>query len=236
MIKHAIKVITFDLDDTLWECMPLIQKAESELRLWLEKTYPKITEQYNTSDFIKLRQEIALASPDFAHDFTYLRKTSLSIAAQKCGYNEDIVSEQGFTIFINSRSNVEFYDDVIPTLNNLKHRFRLGALTNGNVQFKNTGLNNIFDFHLNSIQAGSPKPSQIFFKKACKIANVNADEIVHVGDDPEHDVCGAKQAGMHTVWINRNNKPWPDIPPADATIYLLDELPNILDNWFQQIE
>ena len=35
-----IRVIAFDLDDTLWEVGPVIKRAESILANWLEKQVP----------------------------------------------------------------------------------------------------------------------------------------------------------------------------------------------------
>ena len=36
------QAITIDLDDTLWDCHPVILEAESKLWEWLETNYPKI--------------------------------------------------------------------------------------------------------------------------------------------------------------------------------------------------
>ena len=37
-----IEAITMDLDDTLWDCHPVINKAEERLWNWLKTNYPKI--------------------------------------------------------------------------------------------------------------------------------------------------------------------------------------------------
>jgi len=41
------KLICFDLDDTLWPCMPTIELAEQTLYNWLAKNKPEITQKYN---------------------------------------------------------------------------------------------------------------------------------------------------------------------------------------------
>ena len=38
----------------------------------------------------------------------------------------------------------------------------------------------------------------------------SAGETLHVGDHPWFDVHGARQAGLRTAWVNRNEQPWPD--------------------------
>ena len=40
------RAITIDLDDTLWDCHPVIREAESKLWEWLETNYPKISDNY----------------------------------------------------------------------------------------------------------------------------------------------------------------------------------------------
>ena len=52
-----------------------------------------------------------------------------------------------------------------------------------------------------------------------------ANEIVHVGDNPEHDVAGAQAVGMYTVWVNYKGADWELGAPADEEISSLDTLP-----------
>ncbi|MFK7975378.1 MAG: HAD family hydrolase, partial [Halioglobus sp.] len=55
-------------------------------------------------------------------------------------------------------------------------------------------------------------------------------QVIHVGDDPEHDVLGAQRMGMHTGWMNSRGKSWPaEIAAADAAIGNLSELPDVID-------
>ncbi|VAW91204.1 Putative FMN hydrolase; 5-Amino-6-(5'-phosphoribitylamino)uracil phosphatase [hydrothermal vent metagenome] len=233
MQTQQFKVITFDLDDTLWECMPVIERAELKLRKWLEINFPLITSKYSSKDCIKFREKVSARHPEHAYDFTFLRKKQLYHVALESGYNTKIaqnISDQGFHIFITERSNVKLYDDVIPSFNKLVQHFQLGALTNGNVDLSKTKLDNYFNFSLNAITAGYLKPDYRFFKQACKLATVDASEILHIGDHPIHDINGAKNAGMEAIWLNRNNNVWPDLPRPNKIIYSLSELPNLLLN------
>ena len=38
----GIKLITFDLDDTLWDNVPTIKKAEIDTRKWIEEGLAKL--------------------------------------------------------------------------------------------------------------------------------------------------------------------------------------------------
>jgi putative hydrolase of the HAD superfamily len=60
-------------------------------------------------------------------------------------------------------------------------------------------------------------------------AGVAADRAVHVGDDPEADVEGARRAGVKAVWLNRSGAYWPDsITAPSHAISTLAELPPLL--------
>jgi len=225
------KVLTFDLDDTLWECMPVIEQAELKLRKWLDSHYPAITTKYSVDAFFDYRVRISNNLPEFAHDFSYIRQTLLYNIAVDSGYSQKIaadVRDLGFEIFITERSNVKLYDDVIPSFTILANHFKLGALTNGNVDLTKTILHPFFSFTLNAITVGYPKPDSRFFEHACKLADVDSSEILHIGDHPVHDIHGAINAGIKTVWLNRNNTEWPDLPKPDNIISSLSELPDLL--------
>ena len=57
----------------------------------------------------------------------------------------------------------------------------------------------------------------------------SAGATLHVGDHPEHDVHGAKQAGLPSVWVNRDGGSYPDaLTPPDATVTDLAELDALL--------
>jgi putative hydrolase of the HAD superfamily len=52
---------------------------------------------------------------------------------------------------------------------------------------------------------------------------------VYVGDDPLLDVEGARGAGMHAIWIDREGSEWPtQIAPATYTVRSLTELVELL--------
>jgi putative hydrolase of the HAD superfamily len=64
-----------------------------------------------------------------------------------------------------------------------------------------SGLHDYLDHWTSSEQARSCKPHQLFFEVAREKAAVEAHEVLFVGDSPEHDIHGAKNAGMSAVLI-----------------------------------
>ncbi|MCB1776713.1 MAG: HAD family hydrolase [Candidatus Competibacteraceae bacterium] len=225
-----IKAITFDLDDTLWDIWPVVERAEALLHDWLMARYPRIPEQFTPLELRELSQEVIAACPDIAYDRTRLRKEALWLAARRANYVEFDV-EGAFAVFFVARNAVEPFADVRPTLERLGQRYTLASLSNGNADLRLIGLYDLFAFSLNAIDVGAAKPEPLMFDLACQQLAVPPEQIVHVGDDPEHDVLGAAQAGFRTVWINRIGRDWPGGSRADAEIVSLVELECVLANW-----
>lgn len=73
------------------------------------------------------------------------------------------------------------------------------------------------------------------FHAALKQTGVNAADIVHVGDDPEHDIRGAREVGMRTVWINTRGKAWSGDQRADREVINLRELPDAINSIVAQV-
>jgi putative hydrolase of the HAD superfamily len=56
-----------------------------------------------------------------------------------------------------------------------------------------------FDSLIFSDEVGSRKPDRVIFERAATALGTEVSKIVHIGDDPEADVWGAKRAGMKAV-------------------------------------
>ena len=227
-----IEAITFDLDDTLWEIWPVVERAEELLHDWLAARYPRIPARFTTLELRELGGEVASAWPEIAHDRTLLRKAALGLAARRAGYAEFDV-EGAFAVYFIARNAVEPFAEVRPTLERLARRYALASLSNGNADLRLIGLDDLFRVSLNAIAVGAAKPEPLMFEEICRLLHARPDQIVHVGDDPEHDVLGGQNAGFHTVWVNRTGRDWPGGPPADAEISDLAELEAVLAAWEQ---
>jgi 2-haloalkanoic acid dehalogenase type II len=225
-----IKALTFDLDDTLWDVWPAVERAEELLHDWLAARYPRIPERFTPLELRELSSEVIAARPDMAYDRTWLRKEALHLAARRAGYRKFDV-EGAFGVFFIARNAVEPFEEVRPTLERLARRYTLASLSNGNADLRLIGLDDLFAFSLNAIVIGAAKPEPPMFEEARRRLEARPDQIVHVGDDPEHDVRGAADAGFRTVWVNRNGREWPGDRRADAEIDNLVELEAVLAAW-----
>jgi FMN hydrolase / 5-amino-6-(5-phospho-D-ribitylamino)uracil phosphatase len=218
------RVISLDLDDTLWPVAPVIAAAEKALFEWLEARHPQAVRGHSIDSMRALRARIAAQFPERRHDLTFLRRRALAAQFGAAGASESLVDE-ALEVFLAERNRVEFYADVRPSLTRLRANYRLFAVSNGNADLRRCGIGDLFDGHVTAIAAGAAKPDARVFAALQRMAGVSAAEVLHIGDDPLADVVGARQAGMQAVWLNRDARPWPDAfaPPA-RTVSTLAEI------------
>ncbi len=225
---NGIRTITLDLDDTLWEILPVIQRAELRLYEWLAENYPRITQRYTVAEMRILRDRVLRDHADKVHDLTLLRRTVLREAASAAGYTEFRVDE-AFAVFDEVRNDVEMFPEVRPTLLALRERYTVIAVTNGNADLGKIGIDDLFDGHINAAMAGAAKPHRPIFDAAVRAGGASAAETVHVGDHPVYDVHGARAAGLRTVWVNRHGDDWPgEYPEPDVEVRHVGELRELL--------
>jgi len=131
-------------------------------------------------------------------------------------------------------------EDCIPTLEALRGRnLYLSVVSNIDDDMlqpliEREGLDRYFDHWTSSEAAQSCKPDRRFFEHALDLAGTAPDQVLFVGDSPEHDIVGAAAVGMRTVLIVDGGMPPPlqtgrvQVTP-DHIIHSLIELPDLVD-------
>ncbi len=220
----GITAITFDLDDTLWPCAPVIAAAERVYYEWIEKHYPKVAQRYDLHDMTTMRRQLLADEPELMNDVTELRRRATVDLLQPQGAGDAEINEV-MRVCIEARQLVSLYDEVESALQQLTFSYRLGSITNGNADLQSIGIGHLFDVELASTMTLPAKPDPAMFEKAFAALGVSAERVLHVGDHPENDVLAAKNAGCKTAWINRDQMIYPEgVPAADINIVNLNEL------------
>ena len=228
-----IKLITFDLDDTLWDTAPVIASAEVVLRDWLLANAPLLGD-VPVEHLFAIRERIVLAEPELKHRISALRRRVLTRALEDVGYGQmqaQQLAERGFEVFLQARHKVEIFPEVQPMLELLSQHYALGVITNGNADVSRLGLADYFRFALCAEDLGIGKPDPAPFVEALRRSGVPASEAVHVGDHPRDDIAGAQRAGLRAVWFNPQAKAWPGEQAPDAEIQRLSHLHEVLARW-----
>lgn len=227
----AIKVITFDLDNTLWDVEPALLRAEDAQRAWLLEHRRGTIESYDHQGLWEFKKSVWKRFPQFVHNVSAMRHQMLLELQIAAGYQE-VQAQEGaqiaFSIFLAERHRVVLYEEALSVLEQLAADFTLGALTNGNADIYKTDAGEYFDFAFLAEEFGASKPAPDMFHAAMKASGASANEIIHVGDNPEHDIHGAQEVGMSTVWMNSQGEQWPGGTRADHEIDNLLRLPEAI--------
>ncbi len=224
-----VRAITLDLDDTLWPIMPTLERAEARLQSWLEAQAPATANQWRLPEHRRaLRAEVMREHATHAHDLSHLRREMIALALRRAG-DDAALAEPAFEVFFAARQCVECYADAWPALQRLAARYPLVSLSNGNADLHRVGLGAHFKAQVSAREAGVAKPDPRIFGLAAEVAGVAPHQVLHIGDDAMLDVLGALDAGMQTVWVNRERQDWVHAPrQPHLTVTDLHELCMVL--------
>ena len=123
--------------------------------------------------------------------------------------DDDIVAKLLFRMFeLNNKMTFVLFDDVSATLKGLKEKkLKLGLLTNLQTEVdsmcRNLGIADFLDFTVTSAEVGADKPQPPIYLKALELAQVQAGEAIHVGDQYQNDVLGARGVGITPILLDR---------------------------------
>lgn len=93
------------------------------------------------------------------------------------------------------------------------------------------GIAGYFDVRVFSDEVEIRKPGRGIFERALAALGVKPATAVHVGDDVEADVAGARGVGIRAIWYNNGSSSAADATGADAVIRDFAELPPLLRSW-----
>jgi len=133
------------------------------------------------------------------------------------------------------RYKLECYDGVYDCLRNLKKRFLMGAVSDGQSlwavpELQSVNLEKFFDPVIVSGDCGYRKPDKRMYQAALDVMQLEANEVIFIGNDMYRDVYGAHCMGMKTVFFKSNQGDHEYRgAEADYIIYNFNELPRAID-------
>src|SRR5690554_98901 len=160
-MKLNIRLVTFDLDDTLWHTAPVIASAEQALQQWLAQRSPQLG-LMTLQRLQQLKEQVLQRMPQIGHSVSMVRFQVLYQAYLDAGVAPEeaaLLAEEAFQFFLGERQKVEISPQVRPMLQRLRQQgYLLGTLSNGNADIRRVGLGDCFDFALNADALGVGKP------------------------------------------------------------------------------
>ena len=158
-----IKVVAFDLDNTLWESEFVIRRAEARLMQWFKDNVPQ--SKYDTIDMRGLRQEVLKKHPELSGKVTGLRRFIISeilkaSTVETCSIDETI--NAAMKVFLEARNEVEVFPGTIDVIKFLAKRYIVGAITNGNADILSMPVGSFFKFSLTAEDFLAPKPCLLY--------------------------------------------------------------------------
>jgi len=209
------KLVLFDLDDTLCD-------HNASLRLRLRVAFAEACRGLDDVDLDAL-VEAAVARSVFGTD--HFADILTTVGA---GTPERV--ERAVASYVSDRyRGLKLFDEALEVVDAVRQHVRVGMITNGPSVIQRNKIARLriadaFPFILVSEEVGVWKPDPAIFQRALELGEAAPHEAVYVGDNPEHDVAGARAAGLASVWVNRTGREWPGGPPPDYTIANLREL------------
>jgi len=227
MQKDLIKVIIFDLDDTLYLERTFVESGFKAVAEYIEKKFKS-----KKKDFFKVLIDI-LDKEGRGHIFdTALKKYDL--------YNKNLVDKL-VEVYRSNKPNIKLYPGTKSLLSSLKRKYKLALITDGlgyvqRNKVKALEIEKFFDLIIYTDEEGKDKskPNLYSFRKVLKHFNISLKEAIYIGDDPHKDFIGAKKLGIKTIRVLQGR--YKDIRgekefEADYNISKLTEIKNLLKKY-----
>lgn len=224
-----VKILFFDYYMTLVKLENPFEQIKKWMSEYLANYHSGIDSHKFYSRFTKYR---AFLSSDGTFRLgAELLSQSLEKTCQKFSL-ADFSKE--FVSFINDLfGSVRAYDDALFVINRLRESFTVGLLTNADNDIIMKPINREkfgFDFIITSEDAKSNKPDAKIFQYALSQLKIKPKQALMIGDSQFDDLYGAQQAGIRSVWINRNHEALKEgIHSPAFEVDNLTEILNIID-------
>ena len=206
----SIELLTFDLDNTLWESREVLIRATKETETWIHSNVDGYS-SLRSDRLAELRTSVMRDQPEISHDVSAFRLAFMTRCFREIGIDRteaERLAKAAFEVFIHWRCQVSPYPAAEQLLKSLHADFKLASVTNGNADVTSTSLDQYFSFNLSAAEAGAAKPSPAIFQRALELGGVSDPaNAIHIGDSLKEDIEGAANIGMKSVWLDHERTP-----------------------------
>ena len=227
---NQIKAIFFDGDDTLWDFRAaMLQALEVTLVELRRMAGNPAAEALTVGRMAEIREAVADELGEDTTSVEVIRREALARTLAEVGHPSAAAAQRLHEVYTDARfAATRPLPGVADLLNDLKGRYLLGLVSNGNTHPERVGLGDIFSFVILAVECGIAKPDRRIFELALDQCGCDTSQVIHVGDSLQSDVRGANGCGICSVWLNREGAPNGTGITPDHVIRDLRELPDIL--------
>lgn len=226
-----LTALTFDLDDTLWANRAVMERAEAEHYAWLDGEIGHAAD-FPLEEYTRRRMALGLEHPLRRGDFTWLRREAMHAMLRDAGHDDEQASywsAAAIERFLALRHELTPFAEAGELLDALARDYRLGAITNGNVDLTRLALDHHFAFSIAAGEWLAPKPDARPFLAAMARLGSRPSTTLHVGDSWKEDALPAARLGMQAAWIDVKGLGAPAPLPAGVhVISHVRELPALI--------
>ena len=223
----GIKALSFDVDGTLSDFDTSMRSSLRRALQELEGSHPQEAADLSVEALIAASAGVHRKVGSQTLSLKAMRQESFNQAMQSVGIHDDQLVSHITQVYMSHRfNNVYIFDDVLPTLQALSERYAIGLLSNGNSRPEALGIQNLLQFSIFAEDHSVEKPDPAIFQILLEQTGCSPEEVLHVGDSIEDDLVGAANAGIKSVWLNRNCT---GKNSHEATTYEISSLTQILD-------
>ena len=193
-MKSAIKVLSFDLDNALYDNAPVIAHAERCSSEFLQAEFEKQGQVFELEAFLSIRQSLLEQNNPAFENLSRMRKHALSIL---CGdlNNAEYIAAEAFSRFIKARSLIRVEPEIEAMLSKLSAKFTIVSASNGNCDIASTEIGEYFDSRWSATDDLRAKPHPEMLQAICKHYSIAPENLLHIGDSEAKDGGSAQAAG-----------------------------------------
>ena len=147
--------------------------------------------------------------------------------------DDECATELSRRFVVERRKRHILFPESLSALNEILNEYRLGLITNGapdiqREKIAGAGIESLFEHIIVSGEINVGKPQREIFLIAIERFRASTTNCTMVGDSINRDIGGAKNAGIHSIWVNRDGQENGREIQPNFTIANLLELPEIL--------
>lgn len=223
----SIKVIFFDVDDTLFNKV----KAHKMALQHIMKKYD-IFKDIDESELLDAFDEADRKSVkdfDKGVPMEEIRRKRSKRIIDHFGLEEDF-TDTFHNEFLNTYPRIDAeIEGAVETVRTLNQSYKLGIITNSTKETQIKKLNTLnikkyFQEFVFSEEVGSRKPDDQIFLTAVNRVDEEPENCLYVGDSFNRDIIGANRIGMRTCWFNNDKSCKTKIEGANIEINKLKQL------------